>query len=64
MQKMIWAGLCLSTLAYCQTAEISGDVRDASGLAVPGAEVKVTQTATGVSRPPVPEATVDTFFRI
>src|SRR5579871_1940734 len=32
------------------TAQINGTVRDASGLAVPGAEVKVTQTATGAVR--------------
>jgi hypothetical protein len=32
------------------TSQINGAVQDASGLAVPGAEVKVTQTATGVVR--------------
>ncbi len=32
------------------TAQISGAVRDASGLAVPGAEIKATQTATGLVR--------------
>src|SRR5215467_14386300 len=32
------------------TSQINGTVRDASGLAVPSAEVKVTQTATGASR--------------
>jgi len=32
------------------TAQIQGTVQDASGLAVPAAEVKVTQTATGVVR--------------
>jgi hypothetical protein len=32
------------------TAQINGTVRDASGLAVPGATVKATQTATGVAR--------------
>ena len=32
------------------TAQIHGTIRDASGAAVPGAEVKVTQTDTGVSR--------------
>ncbi|HXP87631.1 MAG TPA: TonB-dependent receptor [Bryobacteraceae bacterium] len=32
------------------TAQINGTVRDASGLEVPGAEVKVTQTATGAIR--------------
>lgn len=32
------------------TAQINGAVKDATGLAVPGAEVKATQTATGLVR--------------
>jgi hypothetical protein len=32
------------------TAQISGTVRDATGLAVPAAEIQVTQTDTGVTR--------------
>src|SRR6185295_347636 len=32
------------------TAQVNGTVRDATALAVPGAEVKVTQTATGLVR--------------
>jgi len=32
------------------TAQIQGFVNDASGAAVPGAEVKATQTSTGVTR--------------
>jgi len=32
------------------TAQIHGTVQDASGAAIPGAEVKATQTDTGVSR--------------
>src|SRR5690348_4015493 len=36
--------------AQTSTSQINGTVRDASGLAVPGAEVKVTQTATGAMR--------------
>src|SRR5579871_7055315 len=32
------------------TAQINGVVRDSSGLAIPGAEVKATQTATGAVR--------------
>ena len=38
------------TVALAQTAQINGTIRDASGLAIPGAMVKATQTATGVSR--------------
>ena len=38
------------TVALAQTAQINGTIRDASGLAIPGATVKATQTATGVSR--------------
>ncbi|MBZ5577309.1 MAG: TonB-dependent receptor [Acidobacteriia bacterium] len=47
--------LALSLLLACagalaQTAQINGTIRDASGLAIPSASVKVTQTATGVVR--------------
>ena len=44
--------LIVSVLAWAQgtTAQINGNVKDSSGLAVPGAEVKVTQTATGATR--------------
>ncbi|HEV3333302.1 MAG TPA: carboxypeptidase regulatory-like domain-containing protein [Bryobacteraceae bacterium] len=36
--------------AWAQTSQISGIVRDASGLPIPSAAIKVTQTATGVVR--------------
>jgi hypothetical protein len=42
-------GLCLALLAQ-SVSQISGTVKDASGSAIPGAEVTVTQTATGVTR--------------
>jgi len=42
--------LCLCAAAWSQTAEINGTLRDATGAAIPGATVKATQTATGVSR--------------
>src|SRR5713226_5740426 len=42
--------VCVSAWAQQSTAQINGTVRDASGLAVPGAEVKATQTATGAVR--------------
>ena len=32
------------------TSQISGNVQDASGLAIPAAEIKATQTDTGVTR--------------
>ena len=49
---------CMSVLALASaamwaqapTAQINGVVKDATGLAVPGAEVKATQTATGAVR--------------
>src|SRR5438309_2856024 len=41
---------CASVWAQGSTAQINGTIRDASGLAVPGAEIKATQTATGVIR--------------
>jgi hypothetical protein len=39
-----------SALTWAQTSQINGIVRDSSGLVIPGAEVKATQTATGVVR--------------
>ena len=39
-----------SAAALAQTAQINGTIRDATGLPVPGASVKATQTATGVVR--------------
>src|SRR5580692_3562572 len=45
------AALTCSTMwGQAATGQITGTIRDASGLAVPAAEVKATQTATGVSR--------------
>jgi hypothetical protein len=41
---------CAGLWAQGSTAQISGTVKDSTGLAVPGAEVKATQTATGAVR--------------
>src|SRR5436305_230287 len=42
---------CVALWAQSQnTAQIQGTVQDATGSAVPGAEVKATQTATGAIR--------------
>ena len=52
----IAVGACLLALtttglwAQGSTAQMNGTVRDASGLGVPGAELKATQTATGATR--------------
>jgi len=44
-------GLCSTVFAQAvSTAQISGTVTDASGLAVPGAEVKATHADTGAMR--------------
>src|SRR5262249_51179237 len=43
--------LFTSTTVWAQaTAQIHGTVQDSSGSAVPGAEIKATQTETGISR--------------
>src|SRR5579871_5614385 len=42
--------MCAALWAQGSAAQINGTVRDASGLAVPGADVKATQTATGAVR--------------
>lgn len=43
-------GLCSTVWGQGSTAQITGSVKDASGLVVAGAEVKATQTATGANR--------------
>ena len=51
--KAVFLSLSLALLASAQnisTSQIQGTVKDASGLAVPGAELKVTQTETGAQR--------------
>jgi hypothetical protein len=49
--------VCLCACAWGQgnTAQITGSVKDESGSAVPGAEVKATQTATGATRSVISE---------
>jgi hypothetical protein len=48
----ITAGVLLTVLAWGQgsTAQISGIIRDTSGLAIPSADVRATQTGTGLVR--------------
>src|SRR5215831_13025713 len=41
---------CTPIWAQGSTSQINGTVRDSSGLAVPGASLKLTQTATGAVR--------------
>jgi hypothetical protein len=51
--SIILACLLTCVLGWAQggsTAQVHGVVKDASGAAVPGAEVKMTQTATGAAR--------------
>ena len=46
----VFLALAMSVATWAQTSQLNGTVRDASGSAIPGATVKATQTATGVSR--------------
>src|SRR5215472_346516 len=50
LRRVVVGLVFVSAAAWAQTAQINGAVRDASGLAVPGAEIKATQTATGIVR--------------
>ena len=50
LQKAVVGVLLASAGALAQTSQINGTVRDASGLAIPGATIKATQTATGLVR--------------
>src|SRR5690242_16512658 len=47
--SMLFLGCCAGVFAQA-TSQISGTVKDASGAVVAGAQITVTQTATGVTR--------------
>jgi hypothetical protein len=47
---LLLAGVFICTSLYAQTAQIQGTVLDSTGAAVPGADVKATQTGTGATR--------------
>ncbi len=48
--KMLFGLLVACAFARAQTSQINGVVKDPSGLGVPGAAIKATQTATGAIR--------------
>src|ERR1700730_3075333 len=50
IRRVVFALLFTSVAMWAQTAQINGIVKDSSGLAIPGAAIKATQTATGVVR--------------
>ena len=54
--RVVCSLLCASAAVWAQTAQISGTVKDSSGLAIPSAAIKVTQTATGVVRTTIGES--------
>ena len=47
---LVSAFFLICAIGSAQTAQINGTIRDAGGLAIPGASIKATQTATGVVR--------------
>src|SRR5205085_149316 len=50
MLKTVAIILFMSAATWAQTSQINGVVKDSSGSVIPGAAIKVTQTATGVVR--------------
>src|SRR5579863_5562165 len=48
--RIVLGVLFTSAFVWAQTSQIDGNVRDASGLSIPGAAIKATQTQTGVVR--------------
>ena len=50
LRTAIFGLFLTSTAIWAQTSQINGIVKDSTGLAIPGAEIKVTQTATGLVR--------------
>ncbi len=47
---LLLAGVLICTSLFAQTSQIQGTVLDSTGAAVPGADVKATQTGTGAVR--------------
>ena len=47
---LLLAGVFICTSLFAQTSQIQGTVLDSTGSAVPGADMKATQTATGQVR--------------
>src|SRR6476661_3987308 len=47
----VFSGILISSAAWAQsTAQINGTVKDQTGAVLPGVEITVTQTETGISR--------------
>jgi len=67
--KACFFSLCLAVFAFSgaawaqaiSTSQIKGTVQDPSGAAVPGAEIKVTQTDTGALRTAITNPMARTF---
>ena len=57
MRTIFLALILIASISFGQgVSQISGTVQDSSGLAIPGAEVRATQTDTGVTRTAVSAA--------
>ena len=54
--SLVSSTICGNAWAQIGTSQVKGAVRDSTGLAVPGAEVKLTQTSTGLVRTATTEA--------
>src|SRR5690242_14208270 len=50
MLKTVFGILFMSAALWAQTSQINGVINDSTGSVIPGAAIKVTQTATGVVR--------------
>src|SRR5579871_1758261 len=48
--RIVFGLLLASAALSAQTSQINGTIKDSSGLAIPGAAIKATQTATGAVR--------------
>src|ERR1700693_2448500 len=48
--RTVFGVLLTCAAVWAQTSQISGIIRDSSGLTIPGAAIKLTQTATGAVR--------------
>src|SRR5437762_5658972 len=50
IRLLVCSFLLVCAVSWAQTSQVNGTIKDSSGLTIPGAAIKATQTATGAVR--------------
>ena len=50
IRLLVCSFLLVCAVSWAQTSQVNGTIKDSTGLAIPGAAIKATQTATGAVR--------------